>query len=464
MKKTWNLGVRKLCAAAVIGMLAVQSAFVPVMADDTESELPVFEDAEVYDDMIGALPQSVTADIEVSGTIPMGESGGTEMSASAQAVFDREAAAHSVNGQVDLSGVTIEFAEYMDLESILFKLPLFPKVIAYNYKSDLTGSFLAQIAGEDNLQLINSALQLVTAQFDPEAMQAYADEITAVLSEIAGSVTFEEAPEKECSVGGEMVACQGMSIPLTKDFVKDALSKLVAVKYPNGQTIEEYFNLCLKVGGQDAEAGAPQTIEEAIDMMLAQLPEDMKLLVYMNPDGSFPAEIGLEMDGHLLALQFAGPAETPWTEIVLAADGEEMGKLTVELTDNGALLTLNMQGEELGTLAVEVGESGFTAVLTVQGQEIGSLYVDVTEGTFEVTSDLLPTPITGTFGATEEGGFLTAEFMGFTISINVSEGGTVVVPEGEVLELNTMTEEEFNELSEGLSSLFGGSASTDAAA
>ena len=439
MKKTWNLGVRKLCAAAVIGMLAVQSAFVPVMADDAESELPVFEDAEVYDDMIGALPQSVTADIEVSGTIPMGESGGTEMSASAQAVFDREAA-------------------------ILFKLPLFPKVIAYNYKSDLTGSFLAQIAGEDNLQLINSALQLVTAQFDPEAMQAYADEITAVLSEIAGSVTFEEAPEKECSVGGEMVACQGMSIPLTKDFVKDALSKLVAVKYPNGQTIEEYFNLCLKVGGQDAEAGAPQTIEEAIDMMLAQLPEDMKLLVYMNPDGSFPAEIGLEMDGHLLALQFAGPAETPWTEIVLAADGEEMGKLTVELTDNGALLTLNMQGEELGTLAVEVGESGFTAVLTVQGQEIGSLYVDVTEGTFEVTSDLLPTPITGTFGATEEGGFLTAEFMGFTISINVSEGGTVVVPEGEVLELNTMTEEEFNELSEGLSSLFGGSASTDAAA
>ena len=54
---------------------------------------------------------------------------------------------------------------------------------------------------------------------------------------------------------------------------------------------------------------------------------------------------------------------------------------------------------------------------------------------------------------------ITADYEGLHISFSTKPGGTAVKPEGEVLELTEMTQEDFQVIGEALQSLTGGAVS-----
>ena len=459
MRKKW--GIRKLLAAAVTGVIVAQAAFVPVMADEVDSvaeelETVAEEELEGVTEALGELEEiqkGITADFSVTGSLDAGEAGQFAVDANGQLIVG--GGAESLSASVDLSGITIDCAQYFDGESVLLKIPGLPKVLSYKYAEDADeNSLLAQIAGIDTINLINSALRLVRSEMDTEAMAKFSEELAAAIAEVMNTIEFAPADEKECTINGETVTCQGAQFTLTKDFAKELLDKVLAVHYPTGQTIEEYFDLVFAVSSKSEDETIPASVKEAIDQFLGQMP-DFAVKVYMYEDAV--AEIDLEAEGSVMAIQFRGNQIGYLNdEIAINLDGEDMAVLNMSVADTGFSAALTVQGEEMGSVAAEMTETGINASLIVQGTEIGTLTVDMTEGTFEINSAMLPAPITGKFAFDGEKLTLSGDIMGLQIEINIAEGGTPVKPEGDVLELSTMTQEDFQSITTALGSLFGG--------
>ena len=458
MTKKRNFGIRKLFAAAVTGVLVMQAAFVPVMAD--EEAIPDLGDIDIeaLEEMPGL--GSMTTDFEVTGTISAGELGDLELNVDGQIVADSDAKAQSLTGSFSTSGISYDFSEYFDGEAILLKIPGLPKVLSYNYHADPAGTFLGELVGADTLNAVNHILQLSYAEAaDPEAMQQFGEELSAVFTDAMNQLAFEPAPEKECTIGGEAVTCQGLQAVISQDFVRELVDKLLGVSMPNGQTIQEYVDMLLALNVQDSTTSStPASVSEAVESFLPQLP-DLTFRMYMNEDGSMPVEFDLEAEDSTLALKLAGPAETPWSEIAITVDDQEVANLLIEMAADGVRVSLTAEGEEVCAFEFTYGESGATATLYVQGNELGTLVIDVTNGTFELSSAFLPSAITGTFAVDGDALTITADYEGLHISFSTKPGGTAVKPEGEVLELTEMTQEDFQVIGEALQSLTGGAVS-----
>ncbi len=411
MKKHMNKGWRKAGAAAAAALLALQMAFVPAMAADAAAE-------------------SVTADVTLSGNM-----NGTDIAAELKLVVDPAAKAQSLAGTVNVSGMGLELAEYADTEGILLKLPMVEKVLSYNFSSDPSGSFLASVIGEDKLSQIKDAIASLSGNAGSSLpdTDAIAGQISGIITEAFGSLELTPAEAKDCQVGGETVSCQGTHLDLSGAFLQDLAGKILAVEVAEGKTI----------GDVAEQIASMSDTAPDINSFVAQLGEVENLGVDIYVNESYPAEIDLTSPtGSVLSIQLRGPAEMPYSDVVVSVDGTEMA-----------------------SLKATVDGTGVSVVLTAQGSEVVSFKVDTQNGTYELNAQGLPSPISGTYSLTEQGIALTADFMGFSVGVTAYSGGTVEKPEGEILELTTASQEEVMEALGALASMFGGSsASYDAAA
>ncbi len=430
---------KKLVAAVLTGALALQAAFIPVMAEDAgiDSDIP---DTELLDE-IAALSNAdkgdlgvITVDIDAAGSVTMNGASLFEIDAEVVSSADLANGTHSTTGSVSSSGITVDFSEYMDSETIQLKLPGVPMVLSYNYQNDPSGSYLASMVGEDALKVINNALKLVNASTtNPEGMAAFGQEISAIFAEAAGSLKFETAAEKECSIGGKAVVCQGVQAPISKDLIMDTVSKVFDCKLPIGITYGEYFDRIFALQAQ-TDPSAPKSIKEFIDYTFASMPGELVCAYYVTEDGA-PAEIDLTAEGNTLAIQLRGPAGMNWSEIAVTAGDTEIG-----------LLSINMS------------ETGYEASVSVSGQVMATLSINASDMSYLLTSPMLPFEIAGQIIVNEDGSMtLVNNCDNLVVTTTISYGGTVEKPEGDVLELSSMTEQDFAAIASSLASVFGNS-------
>ena len=433
------------CAAVTTAALVVSTAFIPVAADSSVDALgggaEYLDGTDLGD--YAALSGSTTTEISVSGSVNTESLGDLSLNADVTMVVDHDAGAQSMTGAIQASGVSYEFAEYMDADAILLKIPGLPKVLSYNYQTLAEDSYLAQMVGAENLNVINNALKLNYASLagGPE-VERYAQEITTILTDTFSQLEVSEAPEKECRVGDGTVSCTGYQAVITKDVALDTANKLLAVQLPNGQTFEEYINMLLAISnsGSDSDVEEVSGSEDAISLINNAL-EDMPDLtgaVYLN--NNFPVELSLTAEGSTIALQLRGPETAPWSEIALVNDDED-----------AAVINVSVEG------------SVYKAVVSASGSEVATFSFDTEAMTYEANIPALGSPITGTFNVDGDAFVFTASYNDLQISARTTEGGTVTKPEGEVLELTTMTAEDFQAISSEFASLFTDSEAASAA-
>ncbi len=428
MIKKW---FKTVCAAATAAAL-VMSAGTAVFAESADStgELPVLGELDLSE--VEASQTPMTMEIDVTGTVEAASLGEISLNVDAVAVADPAAGAQSLTGSFSTSGINYSFAEYMDSEKVMLQIPGFPKVLSYNYTKDPAGSPLAQIVGEDGVRMINNVLSLVgnTMAQGPEFAQ-YVSELNQVLTEQVAGIEFEPAPDKDCYVGESTVTCSGMQTTLTKEKAESFIDALLGVHYPNGQTFEEYFQM-IYYFSESEEVDIRSEIHET----LADMP-DITLAVYTNE--AVPVEICLSTkdstadDTTTVALQFRGE-QIPFTDIRLVSDDEEVGAVRTEIDGSSLNIAVTVSGE----------------------MTVASIGFNMETGDFTVSTPYLPSPITGKIFADGETVTLSASYEGLSFECRAYPGGAASMPEGEVLELTELTEEELSAFASGLSSAVSG--------
>ena len=426
MRKKW---LKTALAAVTAAALTMSFGTAAVMAEESEASDVI----DVMDDLGLDIPEggSITSEISVSGALSA--LGDSEIQADILAVVDSDAAAQSMTGSVTISGMTLSFGEYFDADALVLQIPMLPKALSYNYNADPEGTILAEMLGTSKpLDTINKYLLLIYKALSQDpACEAYAEELAEVFSSFAGSLEFGLADEKEVIVGDGTETASGMNAVITADAAADLANDLLAVTLPNGQTMEEYINAMADLGNYmngDVEGGAD--ISAIIADYLVDMP-DMTATLYLDSDSN-PREISLSAEDSAIALQFRG-AEIPYTDIAFAVDGEAIASAKVDITETGAEIAL-----------------------IVSDSEVAKISVDTSAGTFSVESEYLPETITGTISFDGDDMVLATDFMGLHIETRTYQGGEVTKPEGEALELTTMSAEDFQDIFSSISSLFGG--------
>ena len=425
MSRKW---LKAACAALTAAALTMSMGSAAIFAAESDvSEM--IPDLDIASELpVGAM----TSEFKITGTLPSSPLGDLEIDADVTAVVDPAAGAQCMSGTIGASGMTFEFQEYFDTDKIMVKIPGMQNVLSYDYKADPAGTALGEIAGVENLTTINKVLQLMSAlAANDESVAAFGEEIMGVVQGALSKVEFGAADEKVCIVGNSTETCQGMKATITKDIVSEILHGVMGCTLPNGQTYGEYFAMIASLEGQTVSA---DEFVDSLDSQLADMP-DMDLAVYMDENGS-PVEVDLIADGSTLALQFRGEA-IPYTDIYLVADDEVVGSLKANITETGA------------EISVTAGDGD-------QAMNIGTLTFDAQAGTFAISSPYLPQDITGTFSFDGTALSCSVDVMGLHIEGNFTQGGTVAEPEGEVVELTQMSEEELSAFAGSIQQTFGG--------
>lgn len=442
---------RKVMAMAAAAALMLQTLTAPVMAasidfgnsEDTvefngADELPgdgfsevdaLPEDASGEEDELLAgspagdisLPDDytdagvVSAEITLNGRIAMEDYGDMPIEGAFTVAVDQTAGEQSLTGKLSALGMAINFAEYMDYDTLLLQIPGLSQNLSFRYR-ETDGLNLGDEETNKIFRMLGKVLELYYAEMmDPEAMAAFATDLQTAGEEIFESMSFEGAPVKECRIGTEMVPCQGVQTVITKDFAIQAAERIMEVTYPHGQTLREYFNMVLDAAGEDSSY---QTVSEAIADFFADMP-DMTLSVYMRTageEGAYTglAEVSLSAEDHYLGFQMRGEDDFPVGEMALVEDDTDLVCVNID----------------------RVGANGFRCVLTVEGVKtaVATLSSDMS---WSLMISGLEEPITGNFEEQDGAAVINAKYQNFEISCRIFAGGEVVKPEGEALELTT---------------------------
>ena len=435
---------------------------------------------------------------------------GIEADVNMATAIDMEAGAVSTTGTVTVSGTAITFADYFDSEKIMLQVPLLPAVLSYNYKAEPTGAITQYIPAE-LLSAVNEYASLLwKASFTTPDLDALQANITAALGEILGSVQPTQIEPKDCLVGGTTVSCEGYSITLTGEMLGEAFDAILTASDGNGNSIGSSLASCSKIykGFSLLTGSQSESMAQAADLIDTVLSGGADMIASLGPveltlyGNEAPAEINIKSGESTLTLQFTGAPETPWTNIIISADGTEVAAYTCDITmTGGRRIALSAQGTEVASLNTERknGGNGTYSTLSVQGSEVGALDVefDGTSGKIDVISG---GSVLGSaqFAQDENGGLtasvsagaqtlaaisvsgrsytldvnaipslptITGELLdnGFTVvcgdkanfTVTFGETDGVVVPTGDVLNLESASAEDLQALVSILSSIAG---------
>ena len=228
-------------------------------------------------------------------------------------------------------------------------------VFVYNTADDKEDSFIAEMAGEDSLEMLDDALTALGEATEPTD---FSKELTQLIIAEYGELEFEKAKEKEFEVNGKDVKCKGYTVEVTEDNIMNIVDGMEDI-------LDETYGDILKEAGVSAK-DITREIEYEIEGM-----DDIELTFYLYK--SKLAAVIAEVDRSKLEIEFQG-GDYRMQNVVVSADRMDILEIKGETEDSVETLELLVWDEEVFTYEYDT--------------KSGDLVVELDDGFYEVEANI----------------------------------------------------------------------------
>lgn len=228
-------------------------------------------------------------------------------------------------------------------------------VFVYNTADDKEDSFIAEMAGEDSLEMLDDALTALGEATEPTD---FSKELTQLIVAEYGELEFEKAKEKEFEVNGKDVKCKGYTVEVTEDNIMNIVDGMEDI-------LDETYGDILKEAGVSAK-DITREIEYEIEGM-----DDIELTFYLYK--SKLAAVIAEVDRSKLEIEFQG-GDYRMQNVVVSADRRDIMEIKGETEDSVETLELLVWDEEVFTYEYDT--------------KSGDLVVELDDGFYEVEANI----------------------------------------------------------------------------
>ena len=228
-------------------------------------------------------------------------------------------------------------------------------VFIYNTEDDKEDSFIAEMAGEDSLEMLDDALTALGEATEPTD---FSKELTQLIVAEYGELEFEKAKEKEFEVNGKDVKCKGYTVEVTEDNIMNIVDGMEDI-------LDETYGDILKEAGVSAK-DITREIEYEIEGM-----DDIELTFYLYK--SKLAAVIAEVDRSKLEIEFQG-GDYRMQNVVVSADRRDIMEIKGETEDSVETLELLVWDEEVFTYEYDT--------------KSGDLVVELDDGFYEVEANI----------------------------------------------------------------------------
>ena len=228
-------------------------------------------------------------------------------------------------------------------------------VFIYNTADDKEDSFIAEMAGEDTLEMLDDALTALGEATEPTD---FSKDLTQLIVAEYGELEFEKAKEKEFEVNGKDVKCKGYTVEVTEDNIMNIVDGMEDI-------LDETYGDILKEAGISAK-DITREIEYEIEGM-----DDIELTFYLYK--SKLAAVIAEVDRSKLEIEFQG-GDYRMQNVVVSADRRDIMEIKGETEDSVETLELLVWDEEVFTYEYDT--------------KSGDLVVELDEGFYEVEANI----------------------------------------------------------------------------
>ena len=228
-------------------------------------------------------------------------------------------------------------------------------VFVYNTADDKEDSFIAEMAGEDSLEMLDDALTALGEATEPTD---FSKDLTQLIVAEYGELEFEKAKEKEFEVNGKDVKCKGYTVEVTEDNIMNIVDGMEDI-------LDETYGDILKEAGVSAK-DITREIEYEIEGM-----DDIELTFYLYK--SKLAAVIAEVDRSKLEIEFQG-GDYRMQNVVVSADRRDIMEIKGETEDSVETLELLVWDEEVFTYEYDT--------------KSGDLVVELDDGFYEVEANI----------------------------------------------------------------------------
>lgn len=228
-------------------------------------------------------------------------------------------------------------------------------VFIYNTADDKEDSFIAEMAGEDSLEMLDDALTALGEATEPTD---FSKDLTQLIVAEYGELEFEKAKEKEFEVNGKDVKCKGYTVEVTEDNIMNIVDGMEDI-------LDETYGDILKEAGVSAK-DITREIEYEIEDM-----DDIELTFYLYK--SKLAAVIAEVDRSKLEIEFQG-GDYRMQNVVVSADRRDIMEIKGETEDSVETLEFLVWDEEVFTYEYDT--------------KSGDLVVELDDGFYEVEANI----------------------------------------------------------------------------
>lgn len=228
-------------------------------------------------------------------------------------------------------------------------------VFVYNTADDKEDSFIAEMAGEDSLEMLDDALTALGEATEPTD---FSKDLTQLIVAEYGELEFEKAKEKEFEVNGKDVKCKGYTVEVTEDNIMNIVDGMEDI-------LDETYGDILKEAGISAK-DITREIEYEIEGM-----DDIELTFYLYKNKL--AAVIAEVDRSKLEIEFQG-GDYRMQNVVVSADRMDILEIKGETEDSVETLELLVWDEEVFTYEYDT--------------KSGDLVVELDDGFYEVEANI----------------------------------------------------------------------------
>lgn len=272
----------------------------------------------------------------------------------------------AVEGTVSLDKTEVSaygYASIDDFPEIDFAAEVTPKgikaqskaisdlVFVYNTADDKEDGFIAEMAGEESLEMLDDALTALGEATEPTD---FASELTKLIVAEYGELEFETAKEKEFEVNGKDVKCKGYTVEITEDNIMNIIDGMEDI-------LDETYGDVLKEAGVSAKS-ITKELEREIDGM-----EDIEVTFYLYKNKL--AAVIAEVDRNKVEIEFQG-GDYRMQNVVVSADRMDIMEIKGETEGSVETFELLVWDEEVFTYEYDT--------------KSGDLVVDLDDGFYEI--------------------------------------------------------------------------------
>lgn len=299
----------------------------------------------------------------------------------------------------------------------------------YKTADDKEDSFLAEMAGEETLEMLDDALAALEETAEPDA---FIKDMTALVVAEYGELEFEDAKEKEFEINEKDVKCKGYTVEITEDNIMNIIDGMEDL-------IDETYGDALKEAGVSAKQ-LTRELEYEIEGM-----EDVELTFYLYKNKL--AAIIVEVEGEKVEIEFQG-GDYRMQNVVVSADRMDIMEIKGETDGSVETVELIVWDEEVFAYEYDT-KSGDLVVEAYDGDlEI--------EANIDAKSDSVTVTLQDVFGTSYVTSMLSGysdsdtENLNVTCSLTFSDKAKKASFSGSEFNVGTADEDDFYDLVEDL--------------